>query len=152
MSFELLRRQLKRLDEVAAAGTFDSVVESVEAAAAARAVTDEGQQIRGRAGKKKNQQQQTVEAKSQRKAVAQMHGGTISLNERVARKVAEARMMSDVKKNVQDNQRRFLHSRMSAENLQHVEAARNCASRKLMARKTDSTKGSRSSGSKAKRE
>lgn len=137
MSFELLRRQLNRIEEVAAQGTFDSVVESVEAAAAARAVTDEGRLIRGRAGKK-----MPTETKSQKRAVQEMqHGGSIALNENVARKVAEARMQSDVKKNVQDNQRRFLHSRMSPENLKHIEAARAKAS-KLMHKKTDTSSSS----------
>jgi hypothetical protein len=133
MSFELLRRQLDRVHECAASGTYDSVVDAVEAAATARAATDEGRSIRGRAGKKGG----GIETKSQAKAVKEMqHGGSVSINENVARKVAESRMMMDVKKNVTDNQRRFLHSRLSKENLAHVEAARKTAS-KLMQRKNE---------------
>ena len=155
MSFDLLRRQHARLAEVAASGTYDSVVEAVEAAAAARAYTDEGgvfhekEQKRQRGPASGGGGKHARDSAAQQREVDMQHRGSISLNESVARTVAEARMASDTKRNLLDHQRRFLHSRMSKDHLQHIGAARDTAAA-LMSRKTDSTAGRGGGGAKKK--
>lgn len=158
MSFALLRRQQARIQEVAQSGTYDSVLQAVENAAAARAFTDEGANLsRGAknkqrmwsaagAGTKDGNQENGDEESSTRTTkrlktaedeMLMQHHGTISMNESVARKVANARMNGDSRKNIQDNQRRFLHNRMKPHQLKHVVAAQEQA-KYLMRRKNES--------------
>lgn len=162
MSFTLLRRQQNRLQEVASSGTFDSVLATVEAAAAARSFTDEGKQVnRGARNKQKvwsdpadgndneNQKNHNInnnkrnnnsnngEASAEQQLLAQSHHGSISINEKVARKVAEARMVGDAKKNILDNQRRFLSSQMKPQHMKLINRAKQEGA-ELLRRKNDS--------------
>src|SRR3989338_6693803 len=164
MSFALLKRQQNRISEVAQSGTYDSVLQSVEAAAAARSFTEEGTQFnRGAKNKqrvwsdpqdsnndnsndnnkklpKSNKQQNNKKKNSTMSTDDEMllqHHGSISLNEKVARKVADARLDGDEKKNIKDNQRRFLSSRMKPENARFVKAAQEQAAH-FMRRKNES--------------
>jgi len=152
MSFALLRRQQSRIQEVAQSGTYDSVLEAVETAAAARAFTDEGTKYNRGAknkqrvmmsgeGENNNNNAEDIDAslkvKTAEDEMLMQHHGSISMNESVARKVANARMAGDARKNIQDNQRRFLHSRMKPQHLKHVKAAQQEA-KHLMRRKNES--------------
>ena len=89
------------------------------------------------------EQQQTnaageeLSSKTAEDEMLMQHHGSISMNEAVARKVANARMAGDARKNIQDNQRRFLHSRMKPQHLKHVTAAQEQA-KHLMRRKNES--------------
>jgi hypothetical protein len=74
---------------------------------------------------------------STEKEMLLQHHGSISLNEKIARKVADARLAGDAKKNIQDNQRRFLNSRMKPENAKFVRAAQQQAAH-FMRRKNES--------------
>jgi hypothetical protein len=146
MSFDLLRRQQARLQEVATSGTFDSVVAAVEAAAQARAFTDEGRRLRGATATAGGGGSRSAASES-----AVQQGSAITLNESVARKVAEARAACNARKNLQDNHRRFLHSRLTAEELQPVRVARDQLA-VLMRRKNDTSEtGARRRSKKAKK-